>query len=96
MTIQEFKKRSQNGEISNFIDIREAWEYEERNIGAINIPFSELPHRLAEISEFKDKQIVLHCGTGVRSEQAKLFLETQGFTNVHSLEGGIEGFLEQE
>jgi rhodanese-related sulfurtransferase len=96
MTIKEFKQRFENGEVLNFIDIREEWEYEEKNIGAINIPFPDLPHRLDEISELKNKEIILHCGSGVRSLQAKLFLESQGFTNVHSLEGGIEGFIEKE
>ena len=96
MTIQEFKKRFETGEKLNFIDIREEWEYEEQNIGAINIPFPDLPHRLAEINDLKDKEIILHCGTGVRSGQAKLFLESHGFSNVQSLEGGIEGFIGEQ
>lgn len=95
MTVQEFKNRFQNGEKLTLIDIREEWEYEEENIGAINIPFPDLPHRLSEISTLKDKEIILHCGSGTRSSQAKLFLESHGFSNVHSLEGGIEGFKYQ-
>ena len=45
--------------------------------GTINIPLSEFPARVDEISE--DAPVILVCNTGVRSSQAALFLAGMGY-----------------
>lgn len=70
------------------IDVREPSEYAEAHIpGVTLIPLSEVPDRLAEIP--RDKTVILTCRTGNRSGQAATWLRSQGYTDVHNLQGGI-------
>lgn len=94
ITCQEVKQRIDNGEKFNFIDVREEWEYEEANIGAKLIPLGDLPGRLSEIEHMKEEEVIVHCKSGARSARAKKFLNSQGFTNVRNMEGGITAYLE--
>lgn len=94
ITCEEVKSRLDNGEKFNFIDVREEWEHEERNIGAQLIPLGELPDRLSEIEHMKDEEIVVHCKSGGRSGQAKKFLNSRGYTNVRNMLGGITAYVE--
>ena len=92
----ELKRRIEKGEKLNIIDVREGWEYEEKNIGATLIPLNTLPMRVKELDSLKNEEVIVHCKSGRRSANAKKYLEQQGFTKVRNLEGGIEGYLEQE
>ena len=91
--VSELKNRLNDGEKLNFFDVREPWEYEESNIGAQLMPLTSIPDQLIELSAIKDQEIIVHCKTGNRSNQAKIFLESNGFTQVRSLLGGIDAFL---
>jgi rhodanese-related sulfurtransferase len=72
------------------VDVRELKEFHTGHIRkALNVPVSELSKRVSELEKFKDKSIVLYCGTGQRSAQAATFLRKQGFGSVHNLAGGI-------
>ena len=77
------------------LDVREHWEYEEENIGAINVPLCTIPSKLAELEKYKNTTIVCHCKTGKRSRQAAKYLEKNGFQNILSLEGGIQAYINQ-
>ena len=59
---------------------------------SILIPIQELPARWSEVQPKPEQKLVLYCHHGVRSWHAAVFLEQQGFTNVHSLEGGIDAW----
>ena len=98
ITVKELKERLDNKEEFTFIDVREEWEYEEDNIGALNIPLGQLPHQLDQIEKHKNEEIVVHCRSGARSGNAKKFLETKGYHKVRNVLGGIMAFraLEQE
>lgn len=89
ISVEDLKARLDAGEEFNFLDVREEYEYEEDNLGAVLIPLGELPDRLEEIEAWKDQEVVVHCRSGARSANAKAFLETQGFTNVRNVIGGI-------
>ena len=89
ITVEELKDRLDKGETFNFLDVREEYEYDEQNLGAKLIPLGELPDRMAEILDWKDQEIVVHCRSGARSGRAKSFMESQGFTNVRNVTGGI-------
>ena len=70
------------------IDVREKHEYEARNIGGELMPLSELEKHLPEIS--RDKTVVVHCQSGIRSQKAiKILEENFGFSNLVNLIGGI-------
>jgi len=73
------------------LDVREPWEFEKARIeGALHIPMREVPARLAEIAA--DKEIVAICHHGGRSMQVAMFLEKNGFSKVHNLAGGVNGW----
>lgn len=96
ITVQELKERQANNSDLNIIDVRETWEFEEDNIGAQLLPLGDLPNRISEISDLKDKEVIVHCKSGGRSAQAQKFLTSQGFSNVINLKGGITAYRESE
>ncbi len=78
------------------IDVREDYEFDEDNLGGTLIPLGELQDRLQEIEALKDQDIYIHCRSGKRSDTAKRFLVSQGFSKVHNVLGGILAFREME
>ncbi|MDN3671097.1 rhodanese-like domain-containing protein [Echinicola jeungdonensis] len=96
ITVEELKEKLDKKEQFPFIDVREEWEYEEDNLGALNIPLGQLPHSLEEIEKYKDQEIVVHCRSGARSGNAKKFLEEKGYSKVRNVLGGILAFRELE
>jgi rhodanese-related sulfurtransferase len=89
ITTDELKKRMEAGEKLNLFDVREVHEFEEFNIGATLIPLGELPNRLNELEYLKNQEIIIHCRSGARSNNAKMFLLDAGFTNVRNVLGGM-------
>jgi rhodanese-related sulfurtransferase len=72
------------------LDVREANEYEEYNIGARFFPLSRLRQMdAAEIEDWKDDEIIVHCRSGQRSMEACMLLQTLGFAQPVNLTGGI-------
>lgn len=69
------------------IDVREADEYAQGHVpGAINVPLSELPGRLDEITSLEVPVNVI-CAAGGRSMQAAEWLERQGVETTNVAEG---------
>jgi rhodanese-related sulfurtransferase len=89
ISIEELKERIDKGEQLNLIDVREEYEFDEFNIGAQLIPLGEIADRLEEIEHLKEEEIILHCRSGARSGRAQQYLESEGFTNVRNLIGGM-------
>ncbi|MCL5935349.1 MAG: MBL fold metallo-hydrolase [Firmicutes bacterium] len=72
------------------LDVRTPEEYDSGHIkGSVNIPVSELPHRVKELPEDLAAPIISICRSGARSAYALMFLRGYGYTNVRSLELGI-------
>ncbi|MFN4147153.1 MAG: rhodanese-like domain-containing protein [Runella sp.] len=72
------------------IDVREPWEFEEFNIGGINIPLAEIRERQAEVLPY-DTLIVV-CTNGTRSRvAAKDYGRASSFQDkrIFHLHGGI-------
>ena len=75
------------------LDVREPDEYAAGHIPGITlIPMGEVASRLAELP--RDKEIIVTCRTGNRSSQIADLLREQGFTNVHTMTGGIVAWEE--
>jgi len=96
ITVEDLKTRIESGEKLNLIDVREQWEFDEANLGAILIPLQTLPNRIAELEKFKEEELIIHCRSGKRSDNAKKFLEQNGFKNVRNVLGGIVAYLDLE
>jgi adenylyltransferase/sulfurtransferase len=72
------------------LDVREPWEVELVSLdGAMNIPLGQLPDRVGELDPAVP--VVAFCHHGSRSEQARRFLEANGF-DVRNLTGGIDAW----
>jgi UPF0176 protein len=58
--------------------------------------FREFPDAVPKLPRgLKHQPIVMFCTGGIRCEKAGPFLEQQGFTDVHQLEGGILKYFEE-
>ena len=89
------KERMDSGEHLNIVDVREPDEHAASNIGGQSVPLGKIMSMQAdELDDLKDEEIICYCRSGKRSMQACLMLETIGFTNVKSLEGGITAYLD--
>lgn len=73
------------------VDIRSPQEFAENRIkSAINIPLYDLERMYKTMLPNKNELIVLYCQYGSRSIKAYQMLETKGYTQLYSLNGGIE------
>lgn len=77
--VEEFKQVVASKPKDKFIlDVRDEDEaMRGMLVGAVNIPADKLKDRLSELP--KDKEIILHCVTGIRAEMAHGILKENGF-----------------
>jgi adenylyltransferase/sulfurtransferase len=93
-TVTELKQRLDRGEDLFILDVRNPAEYEICRIpGSTLIPLPTLPQRFGELD--REREIVVHCKSGMRSQKAIQFLRTQGFRNLKNLKGGILAWADQ-
>ncbi|MCS6842842.1 MAG: molybdopterin-synthase adenylyltransferase MoeB [Caldilineales bacterium] len=96
-TARALYQRLRNGTAPLVIDIREREEYEQGHIpGAIFIPRGFLELRIEQHAYDPDTPIVLYCAGGVRSLLAARNLREMGYTQVESLSGGFNGWLDAD
>jgi adenylyltransferase/sulfurtransferase len=89
----EVQERLARGEDLLVLDVRRLNEWNTAKIeGAKLIPLQELDQRANEIAEWKNRPVVVHCHHGVRSMNGTAILRKAGFTNVHSMAGGIDAW----
>ncbi len=85
----QLKLWQKEGKDFQLIDVREPHEYEIENIGGKLIPLSEIEKNIGQIR--KDKTVVVHCQSGLRSQKAiKLLKEKHGFDNLINLTNGLK------
>ena len=89
ITVQELKERMDVGNAPRVIDVREPHEWDAQHITEENWPMATVPLRLAELEDFKGKELVICCRSGGRSGQITMFLRQNGFTKVRNLLGGM-------
>ncbi|MEO6490310.1 MAG: rhodanese-like domain-containing protein [Ferruginibacter sp.] len=96
---QDLCKELQQSKGYLILDVRSKGEFADTssfpvyNLGhlenAMNIDVSELPKRLSEISDYKDKRIYVYCSHSQRSRRSSKMLADSGFTNVINVNGGF-------
>ena len=89
----ELKHKLDRGERFMLVDVREPHEYEIVKIpGSVLIPKDRIlsGEALAELPQ--DKQIVLHCKTGIRSAEALAALHKAGFADAVHVGSGVVGW----
>lgn len=76
------------------LDVREVDEFAGGHLPeARNIPAGKLADRIHELEKFKDKPVLVCCASGIRSNKACAELQKNGFTQIHSLAGGVDAWL---
>ncbi|MGL4731663.1 MAG: rhodanese-like domain-containing protein [Clostridium sp.] len=80
-----------NNESVIFLDVRSTEEYKEGHLPkAKSMPLDILERNLATLKAYKDKNIVVYCGTGSRSFRASSILSRNGFKNIYNLAMGVK------
>lgn len=90
---EELNRRRTAGEDVFVLDVREPHEYQIANIGGYLIPLNDLPKRVGELDP--EKNIVVQCKSGGRSQRAAEFLQQQGFKHIENLAGGITAWSDK-
>ena len=93
LSVKEYKSRIDRGDDLFLLDVREPYEYKIAQIGGTLIPQNDVPNRLAEIP--RDKEIVVQCRSGARSQRIAELLKQSGYTNVVNLAGGILAWADE-
>jgi len=93
LSVKEYKSRIDRGDDLFLLDVREPYEYKIAQIGGTLIPQNDVPNRLAEIP--RDKEIVVQCRSGARSQRIAELLKQQGYTQVVNLAGGILAWADE-
>ena len=86
----ELKAKMDAGEDFLLVDVREPAEYEIVRIpGSVLIPKGDILNGSALSQLPQDRQIVLHCKSGVRSAEALAAVKAAGFANSVHVQGGV-------
>jgi sulfur-carrier protein adenylyltransferase/sulfurtransferase len=95
MTVEELKALLDSGEPPFVLDVREPHELEiaPYPFPVRHVPMREVPQRLAEVPA--DREVVVACRSGVRSETVARFLRANGVPRAVNLEGGILAWSER-
>jgi len=80
--------KAQEADPPLLLDVREAWEFGICRLDKARlIPMHQLPARLPELDP--QRETVVICHHGIRSDQVARYLEHLGFTRVINLQGGM-------
>lgn len=92
ISARDAARRSADGVL--LLDCREHKELLLARIeGALHIPMGDIPSRQTELDP--DRPTIVFCHKGARSYKVAAFLLEQGFTDVMSMVGGIDGWATQ-
>src|SRR5882757_3819438 len=90
--VTAFKHQRDAGKDYFLLDVREPHEFKIAEIGGYLLPLGDLQKRVGELD--KNRDIVVQCKSGGRSQKAAEFLQQAGF-KVKNLAGGILACSEQ-
>ncbi len=89
LTVFELQERKERKSDTLILDVRTATEFELTNIGGMLVPLAELPGRLDDLAEYRDREIVVVCRSGARSARAVSVMIEAGFSRAFNLRGGL-------
>src|SRR6059058_4980093 len=96
LTVDDVKKKLDRGERFHLIDVREESEWAKGHLPRAEhlgkgIIERDVESRIPDASA----EIVLYCGGGFRSALAADNLQSMGYKNVFSMDGGIRGWRDK-
>jgi rhodanese-related sulfurtransferase len=72
------------------LDVRSAQEYASGHVPrAINIPHDQMATRMNELRARDNAEFVVYCESGRRADKAERMLKSDGFINIHHLQGDM-------
>jgi rhodanese-related sulfurtransferase len=91
VSVRELSERRARGDELVVLDVREDDELATASLAdCLHIPVAQLPARMAELP--RDRDIVVMCHLGGRSEWATRFLRASGYGRAVNLAGGIDAW----
>ena len=90
ISADDLKAWRQSGRPLLLLDVREPHEHARRSIGGQLVPLGQLEVELSGLPV--GVPVVVHCASGVRSQQAARRLLAHGFTEVYSLRNGLADY----
>jgi rhodanese-related sulfurtransferase len=96
MTAMDLQRRMAETPAPLLVDVRSRDEYARDHIpGAVHIPFYAIGSGLQERGYPKDRPVVLYCEHGPRAGLAGISLYVQGYGDVYSLQGHMQGWRQR-
>ncbi|MCL6617492.1 MAG: rhodanese-like domain-containing protein [Anoxybacillus ayderensis] len=91
ITPDELKSKLKETKNRQFVDVRTPAEYRARHIRQFkNVPLHELSAKLNELD--REKETIVICQSGMRSNQAAKILVKNGFKRVVNVRGGMNAW----
>lgn len=76
------------------LDIRPDADYQRGHIlSAVHVPENEVQNRVAALAKDKERPAVVYCQTGMNAGKVCKLLQGAGFSEVYSLKGGLNSWL---
>lgn len=97
LSARDLHRRLAAGWLPLLLDVREPWELEIALIdGSHSVPMNAIPSSLGQgVLESREREIVVICHHGVRSQQVGRYLEHSGYSQVINLAGGVDAWATQ-
>lgn len=93
ITPKELLARMDGEDAPIVLDVRSPWEYQAGHVpGAYNLEDRQVPYRIDELKQLKDREIVVYCEVGPRARWVEGYLKQEGFTKVKHLVGDFSGW----
>ncbi|OIJ14403.1 rhodanese [Anaerobacillus alkalilacustris] len=90
ITTEELKTKLKRKDIQ-FVDVRTLGEFTSNHIKRFkNIPLHELTLKSEKLT--KDKEVVVICQSGMRSNKAAKLLKKMGFQQITNVKGGMSSW----
>lgn len=94
ISVRELAEKQARGDDFILLDVREPEELSVSCLpGSLHVPMDQVPERLAELP--REREILVLCRTGNRSQRVAKLLLSQGFRNVKNVAGGINAYAQQ-
>ena len=93
VTVDEVREKQERSEDFEFVDVREDSEWSKgKAIGSTHLGKGIIERDIEATIPDKGSEIILYCGGGYRSALAADKLQKMGYSNVHSMAGGIKAW----
>lgn len=99
LSAEDLEKWYEDDEDFVVLDLRNDYEIKsgffEKTVNPKLENFRDLPAKLSELSDLKDKKVVSVCTGGIRCEKATCLLRREGFNQIYQLKDGIHTYMQK-